>query len=86
MKTPAGFAWKDPETGQRYKFAAGDDVPADIAAQVDWLNAQPEPEPEPDGPDWSGMKKAELVEAAEAAGLDTSGTKADLVERLTGAS
>jgi hypothetical protein len=29
------------------------------------------------------LRKAELVELAEARGLDTSGTKADIVERLT---
>jgi hypothetical protein len=29
------------------------------------------------------LKKAELVELAEARGIDTSGTKADIVERLT---
>ncbi|MBG40077.1 MAG: hypothetical protein CMP74_02505 [Flavobacteriales bacterium] len=30
-----------------------------------------------------GMKKAELVEVADSMGLDTSGTKADLIERIT---
>lgn len=30
----------------------------------------------------AAMNKAELVEFAEAAGLDTSGTKADLLERV----
>ena len=29
------------------------------------------------------MKKAELVDVAESMGLDTSGTKADLIERIT---
>ena len=29
------------------------------------------------------MKKAELVEVADSMGLDTSGTKADLIERIT---
>jgi hypothetical protein len=33
--------------------------------------------------DLAAMKKAELVTRAEAAGLDTSGTKAALVERLS---
>ena len=29
------------------------------------------------------MKKAELVEVADSMGLDTSGTKADIIERIT---
>lgn len=33
--------------------------------------------------DLGSMKKAELVEQAKAAGLDTTGNKADLVERLS---
>ena len=32
--------------------------------------------------DLTALKKAELTEMAEAKGVDTSGTKADLVERL----
>lgn len=35
-----------------------------------------------DEPSLDDLTKAELVERAEAAGLDTSGTKAELVERL----
>ena len=34
-------------------------------------------------PNLKGMKKAELIEVAESKGLDTSGTKADLIERIT---
>ena len=34
-------------------------------------------------PNLKGMKKAELVEVADSMGLDTSGTKADLIERIT---
>ncbi|MBM67494.1 MAG: hypothetical protein CMB39_03500 [Euryarchaeota archaeon] len=34
-------------------------------------------------PNLKGMKKAELVELADSMGLDTSGTKADLIERIT---
>ena len=34
-------------------------------------------------PNLKGMKKAELVEVANSMGLDISGTKADLIERIT---
>ncbi len=34
-------------------------------------------------PNLKGMKKAELVDLADSMGLDTSGTKADLIERIT---
>jgi hypothetical protein len=33
--------------------------------------------------DHASLKKAELIELAEAQGIDSSGTKADLVERLS---
>lgn len=36
-------------------------------------------------PDLASLKKADLVEMAEAKGVDTDGTKADLVERLESA-
>ena len=34
-------------------------------------------------PDLKKMKKAELVDLADSMGLDTSGTKADLIDRIT---
>jgi hypothetical protein len=43
---------------------------------------EPEPEPEPE-PDYGDMLKADLVAMAEDRGLDTDGTKADLIERLS---
>ena len=45
---------------------------------------KPEPEPEPEaGVDYSGMKKAELVELCVEKGLAKSGTKDVLIERLS---
>ena len=41
-----------------------------------------EPAPAP-APDYSAMKKDELVAEAEKRGLDASGTKADIIERLS---
>ena len=38
--------------------------------------------PEPPGDDLDELSKARLVDRAERAGLSTSGTKAELVERL----
>ena len=43
---------------------------------------EPEPEPEP-APDYTDWRKADLVSLAEERGLDTEGTKADLIERLS---
>lgn len=39
------------------------------------------PEPEP-APDFDRMLKADVVAYAEARGIDASGTKADIVDRL----
>jgi hypothetical protein len=50
------------------------------------IETQPEPEPEP-GPNATSLKrlkKAELVELATIQGLDSSGTKADIIARLIG--
>ena len=44
-----------------------------------------EPEPDPDAEDLSSLKKTELQERCEAAGLETSGTKDALIARLEGA-
>ena len=40
------------------------------------------PAPEPPGDDLDGLSKARLVDRAERAGLSTSGTKPELIERL----
>jgi hypothetical protein len=39
-------------------------------------------DPTPPGDDLDTLTKAQLIDRAEAAGLSTSGTKAELVERL----
>jgi len=41
-----------------------------------------QPAPEPPGDDLDGLSKARLVDRAERAGLSTSGTKPELIERL----
>jgi len=40
--------------------------------------------PAPPGDDLDDLSKARLIDRAEAAGLSTSGTKAELLERLRG--
>jgi hypothetical protein len=45
--------------------------------------AKAAPEPAPAEPDYSSMKKDELVAEAEELGLDTTGTKSELIERLS---
>ena len=44
---------------------------------------EPESAEAPSESELKKMKKAELVEVADSMGLDTSGTKADLIERIT---
>ena len=46
--------------------------------------AMPPPR-EPDPPPIDNMKKGELIELAESMGLDTDGTKAELIERIDNA-
>lgn len=48
--------------------------------------AAPRADGEPSRAELEDMRKAELVELAEQRGLDTDGTKADLVDRLSGSS
>lgn len=54
----------------RYLSSAPPEAPTPAAA----------PEPEPD---FESLRKAELVELAEERGVDTEGTKADIIERLS---
>jgi hypothetical protein len=64
--------------------------PAELEPSPDELDAEllaaagygPEPEPEP--VDYTGWLKADLVAEAESRGLDTTGTKDDLIGRLDG--
>lgn len=46
--------------------------------------AEPAAEAEPAEPDYAGMKKDELVALADERGVDSSGTKAEIAERLSG--
>ena len=51
-----------------------------------WVRDRSAPVEEPaadEAPDLESLTKAELVAEAEARGLDTSGNKADLLERLS---
>lgn len=45
--------------------------------------SEPEPEPVGESVDYTDWRKADLVDLAAERGLDTEGTKADLIERLS---
>ena len=49
-----------------------------------WVDAYPVPESEPETASYAGWLKADLVAEAESRGLDTTGTKDDLIARLDG--
>jgi hypothetical protein len=67
------YAWKQTEHGRRlFRSPRGVISAATLKATADDLTE----------PDYGSMKKDELIEAAEAAGKDSSGTKADIIERL----
>lgn len=85
------------EGGQLVSLRAGDDVPSEYAEYLTnpalfpaeekatkpsrpaWREAPPE---DPTQPDYSALRKAELIDLAELRGLDTTGTVADLRGRL----
>ena len=68
------YAWKPTEHGRRLfrSPAASGSPPAAAAA----------PAPESETADYGALLKAELVETADARGIDSTGTKADIIERL----
>ena len=65
------YSWKPTEHGRRLFRQPGSSAPARPAA-----------EPETETVDLGSLLKAELVEKAEERGIDSSGTKADIIERL----
>ena len=64
------YEWKPTQHGRRLFRRPG-------AAAV-----APAPEPETPPADLASLKKAELVEFAEERGVDSSGTKADIIARF----
>lgn len=51
-----------------------------------WVRDRPAPVAEPpadEAPDLESLSKADLVAVAEARGVDTTGTKAEILERLS---
>ena len=55
---------------------------AAVAAPAAESEPQPEPAAETETVDYGALLKADLVEQAEHRGIDSSGTKADIIERL----
>ena len=70
------YEWKPTEHGRRLFRRPGSTAPARSAV------AAPEVAPETETVDYGALLKADLVEQAEARGIDSSGTKADIIERL----
>lgn len=79
---PAGrFVWVNPTNGHRMHHHAGEvltDLPQPVIDRGLTIGALT-----PAG-DPGGMTRRQLAEALEARGLPTNGTKADLIDRLTG--
>lgn len=69
------YEWKPTQHGNRLYRRPG----IAPAAPVRRVKAAKAPEP-----DLASLKKDELVEAAESQGVDSSGTKADIIARLEG--
>lgn len=73
------YEWQDTHNGRRYRRIVDTGKPA----KVEKVEPLATPFDDATEVDYSAMSKAELVSAAEAAGVDTVGTKATLIERLT---
>ena len=67
------YEWKPTQFGRRL-FVRPGSGPAPVRKRA----------PEPEAPALATLKKDELIELAEKQGKDTSGTKADIIERLEG--
>jgi hypothetical protein len=76
------YEWKPTQYGNRL-FRRPGSGPAPVKVKAAKAASEPTPEPEP-APAY--LSKADLVAAAEEQGLDTSGTRAELLERLEGGS
>lgn len=71
------YEWKRTEHGRRL-FRR----PTPAASTPSAATPAAEPEPETETVDYGSLLKAELVEQADERGIDSSGTKADIIERL----
>ena len=78
------YEWKPTAYGTRL-FRRPGSGPAPVKVAKAKAAAAPEPAPEPE-PTPGYLSKADLVAAAEEQGLDSSGTRAELLERLEGGS
>lgn len=80
----------NPETGDAAWFAPGDEAPEWTEGYVDPVHFEEKEEPAEPGaeqlpaerPNYSRMKKEELIDLADERDLDTEGTVADLIARL----
>jgi hypothetical protein len=72
------YFWKETEHGRRL-FRKPSSSPTRQAAPPP---SEPPSSEESSSPDLSSLKKDELVALAESRGIDSSGKKADIIERL----
>jgi hypothetical protein len=63
------YQWKNTERGRRLFRTPGGSAVQPAAAETETA-------------DYGSLLKAELVETADARGIDSTGTKADIIERL----
>lgn len=77
------YEWKNTEHGRRLFRRPGSGRAAARAPKAAAI-AQPAAtdEPESETTDYGALLKAELIETADSRGIDSSGTKADIIERL----
>jgi hypothetical protein len=72
------YEWKPTQHGRRLFRRPGSVAVTAAPAPT----PEPEPEPEPETADYGALLKPDLVEEADKRGIDSSGTKADIIERL----
>ena len=70
------YQWKPTEHGPRLHR-----IPTVAAAPIERTTVTA-PEPETETVDYGALLKADLVEQADERGIDSTGTKADIIERL----
>ena len=73
------YEWKRTEHGRRLFRRPSAAASAPIAAEPE---VEPEPAADTETVDYGALLKADLVEQAEQRGIDATGTKADIIERL----
>ena len=77
------FVPYEEESEEAVKETEEETTEEEEAPEEEESEEEPESVEAPSESELKKMKKAELVEVADSMGLDTSGTKADIIERIT---